>query len=97
VASLTKFVFILSLFLLTACESSRQRILAQAVEPNIIVQIRPLNYIRETGRTYGHERAVGLSYYYEKPCRVLVPELTRRTMTVWQHEIRHCREGRWHN
>jgi len=97
VVNLTKFLFILSLFLLTSCEFNKQRVLAQEVEPDIIIQIRSPDYIKKIGRIYGYRNALGLSHHGEIPCRILVPELTRQTMTLWQHEIRHRREGSWHN
>ena len=93
----TKFLLILLLFLLTSCGINKKRILAQDVESGIVVQIRPPNYIKRIGKRYGFKNAVGLSFYHEKPCRIIVPELTRKTMYVWIHEIRHCNEGKWHN
>jgi len=92
----TKLLFVSLLLLLTFCEANRERILAQEVEPGILVEIRPPNYIKELGRTYGYKNAVGLSFYHTEPCRIIVPELTTQTIRLWQHEIRHCRDGSFH-
>ena len=93
----TKSLLILLLFLLTFCGINKERILAQEVESGIVVQIRSPAFIKTIGKRYGYKNAVGLSFYREKPCRIIVPELTKRTMRIWIHEIRHCREGFWHN
>lgn len=29
-------------------------------------------------------------------CVIHVPPLTDKTLAIWLHEIRHCREGHWH-
>ena len=93
----TKLLFILLLFLLTFCGINQQRILAQEFGPGIIVEIRSPNYIKKMGRIFGYKNTKGLSFHRQKPCKIIVPELTWQTLSIWQHEIRHCREGSWHN
>lgn len=29
-------------------------------------------------------------------CTIFVPPLTWSTMHIWNHELRHCKEGHWH-
>lgn len=65
---------------------------------NVIVEVRSPEYIRAKGREYGYDHALGLAFITSptQKCKIMVPKLTTRTFYIWEHELRHCREGRFH-
>lgn len=80
-----------SLFLLCAC--------VQNVDPilDVTVKIRPYEYIAEYGERFGYRGALGLAFKTRSGrCIIYVPPLKQNTVHIWIHELRHCREGKFH-
>ena len=88
---MNKLYIILICVFLTSCVSTLPE------EDLIRVHIRSPEIIKILGKLLGFENALGLSYYQLDPCEVVVPELSYLTIRTWIHEIRHCREGVFHD
>ena len=81
---------LVGLLLLSSCSS------IQETDQRILVSIQSPEEIKTIGARYGLNSALGLAFPYRKPCEIVVPSLNRSTIWIWQHELRHCREGSFH-
>ena len=65
---------------------------------DVLVQVRSPEYIKELGKRHGFKGTVlGLADIDRDPCLIVVPPLDITTLRVFMHEMKHCREGRFHS
>ena len=45
----------------------------------------------------GSPTPLGFARWWDQGCEIYVPPLTRDTLAIWAHELRHCVEGHFHD
>ncbi len=78
--------------LLSACMSSQR-----ATDYSVLVSVQPPAAIERLGEMWGYKGVRGLAYSNQRPCAIFVPPLSKATLYIWVHELRHCTEGSFHS
>ncbi len=66
---------------------------------NVDVRVKTVKGIEVMGGLQGYDHVRGLAWPPDDEndtCIIMVPELTESTRWIWEHELRHCTEGRYH-
>lgn len=66
---------------------------------NVDVRVKTKKGIQVLGFMQGYNMVLGLAWPPDNDnptCIIMVPELTESTRWIWEHELRHCTEGRYH-
>ena len=87
-----KHAALIAALLLSACAAPAPL----SIDMDILWQVRPPGKIAVVAKKHSHQGAKGLAWYRAKPCRIMTPPLTYRTLWILEHEYRHCVDWAFH-